>query len=113
MGSTLEINLDRIIENIKAYKKRMYVGQKFCAVVKADAYGFGSKRIARVINDDVDYFAVSSRKEFFEIKRFVTKPILILDPIYKNITILARNDCEFCVSNLFQLDLNCDDNCVA
>ena len=30
--------------------------------------------------------AVSCEEEFFEIKNEVTKPILILDPIYENIT---------------------------
>lgn len=83
----------------------MKTGQKFCAVVKADAYGLGAKKICSEINDIVDYFAVSSEKEFLEINSLVTKPILLLDPIYENITILARQNCEFCVSNLMQFNL--------
>lgn len=79
--------------------------QKFCAVVKADAYGLGAKRICRELNDIVDYFAVSSESEFLEINQLVSKPILLLDPIYENITILAKQNCEFCVSNLSQFNL--------
>ena len=81
----------------------MFDGQKFCAVVKADAYGLGARQISGVIDDVVDYFAVSSKEEFWEIKSFVSKPILLLDPIYKNITKLASAGCEFCISNLIQL----------
>lgn len=79
--------------------------QKFCAVVKADAYGLGAKKICSEINDIVDYFAVSSEKEFLEINQLVTKSILLLDPIYENITNLAKQNCEFCVSNLSQFNL--------
>ena len=77
---------------------------KFCAVIKADAYGLGAKVICRKIDDLVDYFAVSSEDEFLEIKKLVSKQILLLDPIYKNITKLARLNCEFCVSNEFQFN---------
>ena len=78
---------------------------KFCAVVKADAYGLGASKVACAIDDLVDYFAVSSQEEFMEINRHVSKPILLLDPIYKNITKLARLNCEFCVSNKLQFEI--------
>ena len=103
MDSILKVDLDGIIENIKCYRKELKSNQKFCAVIKADCYGLGAKKISVMINDYVDYFAVASRKEFFSINRFVTKPIILLDPIYKNINILAKQNCEFCVSNVFQL----------
>lgn len=103
--SVLKIDLNAIVENIKGYKSKIKDTQKFCAVVKADAYGLGAKKICKEIDYLVDYFAVSSEKEFFEIKEKVSKPIIILDPIYENITKLARCDCEFCVSNFLQFDL--------
>ncbi len=83
----------------------MREGQSFCAVVKANAYGLGAKKICGEINDLVDYFAVSSEDEFFDINDVSKKPILLLDPIYKNITKLARFNCEFCISNKTQLEL--------
>lgn len=104
MGAVLKIDLDGIIENIIEYKKRIGDSRFFCAVVKADAYGLGSKKICKAINDFIDYFAVSSKREFLEIKKLVSKPILLLSPIYENITILAKSSCEFCISNIFQLE---------
>jgi len=102
MKNELKIDLNLIRDNIKTYK--IELGEKkFCAVVKADSYGLGAKKICEAIDDIVDYFAVSSRREFFEVKRHVSKPILLLTPIYKNITILAMRGCEFCVSNIFEL----------
>lgn len=83
----------------------MRPNQKFCAVVKANAYGMGAKKVCEAVNDIVDYFAVSSEDEFLEICGAVTKPILLLDPIYENITNLAKLNCEFCVSNFHQLKI--------
>lgn len=103
--SVLKINLDAIRKNVLNYRSRMLAGVKFCAVVKADAYGLGAKKICKAINDLVDYFAVSSEAEFLGIHKHVTKPILLLDPIYKNITKLARLNCEFCVSNKMQVEI--------
>ena len=80
-------------------------GQKFCAVVKADCYGLGAQRICPEIDGLVDYFAVSSEDEFMEINNIVTKPILLLDPIYENITKLSKLNCEFCISNMTQFKL--------
>lgn len=102
--SVLKVNLNIIRENIKNYREKLKPWQKFCAVVKADAYGFGAKKICREIDDLVDYFAVSSKEEFMSIKNIVSKPILLLEPIYENITKIARHGCEFCVSNVTQLN---------
>ena len=105
MGSILKVDINEIRENIKRYKHSLGQNNKFCAVVKADAYGVGSRRLCSEINDIVDYFAVALEKEFLEIKNYITKPVLILDPIYKNITKLAKRDLEFCVSNICQFEI--------
>ena len=101
-GSVLKVDLDCIKENINEYRIRLGENKKICAVVKADCYGLGVGKICKEIDSLVDYFAVSCESEFFEIKSLVTRPVLILDPIYKNITKLAKINCEFCVSNLHQ-----------
>ncbi len=104
MGAILKIDINCIRENINEYKIRLGENKKFCAVVKADCYGLGAKKVCKEIDDLVDYFAVSSESEFLEINSVVTKPVLILDPIYENITKLARLNCEFCVSNFVQFE---------
>lgn len=73
--------------------------------MKADAYGLGAKKICKTISPVVDYFAVSCAREFLDIKNLTNKPILILSPIYENITKLAMTKCEFCVSNKEQFRL--------
>ena len=80
-------------------------GQKICFVAKANCYGFGIK-LCKFFNESVDYFAVSSAYEFFDLKKYVTKPILILDPIYEEKTLkkLIENDAEITVSNVEQIE---------
>jgi len=90
---------------VNLVKKKLKENQKLCVVVKANAYGLGAKKICKTLSGVADYFAVSSVKEFFDIKWLTNKPILLLDPIYENITKVARFGCEFCVSNLSQIEL--------
>ncbi len=104
MSATLEVDLKKIKQNINSIKSNLKAKQNFCLVAKADAYGLGAKKVCIATNDLVDCFAVSSKAEFFDIKRCVTKPILLLDPVYENITILAKNKAVFCVSNFDSLD---------
>ena len=59
----------------------------------------GDEKICKTVDGLIDYFAVASAEEFLRIKNCVTKPILILHPIYKNITILAKKSAEFCACN--------------
>lgn len=94
--SFLKVNLGQIKNNIKVLK---YNNKKFCAVIKSNAYGCGLIQTCKAIESEVDMFAVASRCEFFKIKNVVQKPILILTPIYENITILAKNNAVFSVCN--------------
>lgn len=104
--SVLEVNLNEIRKNIKYYKNLLKQNQKFCFVAKANCYGFGFK-LCKYFDNLVDYFAVSSPYEFFKVKRYTTKPILILDPIYDEKTIkkLIANSCELTISNLKSLNI--------
>ena len=56
----LKIDLKTIKENIKNYKAKLGEGKRFCAVVKADCYGLGSKKICKEIDE-------YSKKELAEI----------------------------------------------
>ncbi len=85
MRSTLrrtwaEIDLDAVEYNY--LKLREHVGEnvKFLGVVKADAYGHGSLRVSRVLEElGADYLAVSSIDEAMELRlNGITTPILIL-----------------------------------
>ncbi len=91
--------MQAIKENIKDTKRLLNNNQKICFVAKANCYGLGAKKVCEYVNDDVDYFAVSCEEEFFQIQKIVKKPILILNPIYENITKIARANGEICVCN--------------
>lgn len=95
----LEINLSHIKNNILSIKRNLQK-TKFCLVVKANAYGFGDKKICKFVEKEIDYFAVSCESEFLRVRAVTKKPILLLDPIYENITKLAKQSAEFCVPNL-------------
>lgn len=74
-----EIDLDALRHNFRTVKRR--AGQMpLCAVVKADAYGHGAVRCARVFaQEGAAWFAVSCLAEALELRRAgLTQDILIL-----------------------------------
>ena len=85
MKSTLkrtwaEINLDHLAYNYQKIREHIGENTKFLGVVKADAYGHGSVRIAEKLQElGADYLAVSSIDEAMELRfNGITMPILIL-----------------------------------
>ncbi|MBQ7036317.1 MAG: alanine racemase [Clostridia bacterium] len=73
------VSLDAIKENLKVLKAPLKEGVLSMAVVKADGYGHGSVRVARHIEEDVDYFAVACLEEAVTLREGgIKKPILIL-----------------------------------
>jgi alanine racemase len=75
-----EINLDTIVSNFNAVKRAIPPNTKIAAVVKANAYGNGSVKVAGVlIESGADILAVACLAEALEIRRvFEQVPILIL-----------------------------------
>ena len=47
----IEIDLDAIEYNYRTIKDRIPEGTKVCCVVKADAYGHGAVRVARLLSE--------------------------------------------------------------
>ncbi len=73
------VNLSAIEHNLNELKSCIKPGVKAMAVVKADAYGHGSIRVASYIENKIDYFAVASIDEAVELRKGgIKKPILIL-----------------------------------
>lgn len=81
-GAWAEINLSALRHNISAIKSRVADGAKFCAVVKADAYGHGAVAVAReAVAQGADYLAVAVLSEAVKLREAgFTTPILILGP---------------------------------
>ena len=75
---------DRLLHNVKALRGLCPPETKFCAVIKANAYGHGIREVANILKDGpVDYFAVATFYEALHIRPLVRKQrILILEPIH-------------------------------
>jgi len=75
-----EIHLDALADNVKEIKGLLSKKTKFCAVVKADAYGHGAVPAAKaVLAAGADMLAVAIVNEAIELREAgITAPILIL-----------------------------------
>ena len=78
--SWVEVDLSAIRHNAMAVKKLIGPGKRLMAVVKANAYGHGSVRVAKTaLNSGADYLGVATIDEGIELRRgLVNAPILLL-----------------------------------
>jgi len=76
----IEISLDAVEKNVKAFKKHINKASKLMAVVKADGYGHGAVQVAKTaIEAGAEYLGVAFLDEALELRRAGIKtPILIL-----------------------------------
>src|SRR5258708_1737094 len=75
----VEVSKKALHRNVAAFRSRLKDGVKFCAVVKANAYGHGLVETARTVAPKADWFAVDSLDEALALKKArITKPILVL-----------------------------------
>lgn len=73
------------MHNLKVLKSLLKKNTKFLAVVKANAYGHGILKVAKVLEPHVDFFGVHSAQEAYTLlKSGIDKNILILGPVFKN-----------------------------
>ena len=79
---------------------------KFCAVVKANAYGIGIETVCKTLYGIADFFAVANLKEALSIRVFdKCTPILILGHIDINdLKIASDNNLSISVGSYFQLE---------
>ena len=76
-----KIDLDAIRDNFRAISQR--ANAPVMAVVKADAYGHGAVRVARLLEPECAYFGVSSVAEAVELRQAgIVRPILILGHVH-------------------------------
>jgi alanine racemase len=72
-----------LLSNVRNLKTRCSENTRFCAVVKANAYGHGITEIVNILNKtDIDFFAVASIYEAMHIMDLCKKQsVLILEPL--------------------------------
>lgn len=77
-----KINLSAIEHNLFEVKKCINENVKTLAVIKADSYGHGSVPVSKTIEDNVDYFGVTSIDEAIEVRlEGIKKPVMALSYI--------------------------------
>ncbi len=62
----VKIDMDAISANFRAVQQR--AGVSVMAVVKADAYGHGAVEVAKLLEEECDFFGVSSMAEALELR---------------------------------------------
>lgn len=73
------INLNQLKQNVKNIKSKLDKGVKFCAVVKADAYGHGLEQVSNAIYPLCDCFAVAIVQEGIRLRQSgIDKDVLVL-----------------------------------
>ena len=75
------IDLKKLRFNATEIKKKLNKNTKFCAVVKADAYGHGAEKIASALYPYCDSYAVALVEEGISLRLCgIKKDILVLNP---------------------------------
>ena len=89
---SVQVNFRTILKNVATIKKHLKPGTKFCAVVKSNAYGFGLKRISKLLAPHVDCFAVATLKEAIELRENRITQDILLFGICEDINVAIKND---------------------
>lgn len=99
---SVQVNSRTILKNVANIKKRLRPGTKFCAVVKANAYGLGLKPISKLLAPHVDYFAVATINEAKTLREIGIEQDILLFGVCKNISEAIKFNVIITVENYKQ-----------
>lgn len=105
--TTLEINLSALRNNLVVFKNLLKPGVNLLAMVKAQSYGSGLKRLAEFLEaQGVDYFGVAFTSEGVALRKHGIKlPILVLNPDPQSYSDCIAYQLEPTIFTFNQLDL--------
>ena len=94
--TTLEVDLNAVVENLNYYRSFMTPGTKIVCMVKASAYGAGAVEIAKTLQDhQVDYLAVAVADEGVDLRKAgITSNIMIMNPEMSSFRTLFEYELE-------------------
>ncbi len=78
MLSYIEISKENLLHNFEMMKSLVKPGTKMVAVIKADAYGHGQNEVAKILEDNADYFQVDDARELDHLRKISQKPTMVL-----------------------------------
>lgn len=108
----LEVDRDKLKNNIKDIKSNYNNYQYYIGVVKANAYGHGNFVIESLIEGGINYLAVSSLEEAINLRKYnIEIPILVLEPIdVEYLEVCVKNNITVTISSLNYFKLACKKN---
>ncbi len=94
--TSLEINLNALVDNLNYYRSKLNEGTKLLAMVKAFSYGSGSFEIANVLqHQKVDYLGVAFADEGVELRKAgISLPIIVMNPEAKSFPMMLAYKLE-------------------
>ncbi len=93
--TVLEIDANAVLHNLNYFKQKLNPTTKMLAVVKAFGYGSEAVEIAKIVQDQVDYFAVAYSHEGVVLREAGIKtPILVLHPQIQNLDLIVKHYLE-------------------
>jgi alanine racemase len=94
--TVLEINLNSIAHNLKAYQELVKPSTRVMAMVKAFAYGSGGAEIAGILQyHKVDYLGVAYADEGVELRKAgISLPIMVMNPEESSFAAIVENELQ-------------------
>ncbi len=78
MLSYIEISKENLLHNLRLMRGLVVPGVKLACVIKANAYGHGQNEVAKILENEVDFFQVDDADELRLLREVSTKPTLVL-----------------------------------
>lgn len=97
----VEIDCNKLENNIKEIKNKYNDYKYYIGVVKANCYGHGIESIKYLIKGGINYLATSSLEEALKIRKLYKDiSILVLEPIhYEDILVAIKNNIDITIDN--------------
>ena len=93
--TVLEIDGNALKHNFQHFKQKLATDTKIMVIVKAFGYGSEAVKIAKFLEDDVDYFAVAYTDEGITLRNAgIESPILVLHPQIQNLELVIEHQLE-------------------
>ena len=97
-----EVDLDAIVHNFMAARNHLPQKMKVLVTVKANAYGHGAVRVAKLLEGKADYFALAAMDEAVQLRQAgIRTPMMVLGPVQPaDYVRAAKYDVALAVSSL-------------
>lgn len=77
-----EVDLDAVVHNFMAARNHLPKTMKLAATIKANGYGHGAVRLAKLLEGKADYFALAAMDEAVQLRQAgIRTPLLVLGPV--------------------------------